>query len=227
MPRLANSAVLVALAGVIGVLVATALGVAAAVREGGVFDSVVSTIALAVTSLPEFVIGVAVIMLFSTNVLHLLPAVSVTPPSVGVWETPRDLILPVLTLVIVIVPYMYRMIRAAMIEALRSDYVELAILKGLRPRRVVMVHALPNAIPAAIQVVGLTSLYLAGGIVVVEYVFNFPGIGQGLVAAVDARDIPTIQIIVVILAACYVVMNTITDVATLAAIPRRRLPRQR
>jgi peptide/nickel transport system permease protein len=115
--------------------------------------------------------------------------------------------------------------RAAMIEALESDYVEMARLKGVPEWRIVLVHALPNAIAPTIQVIGLNFLYLAGGVVVVEYVFNFPGIGQGLVFAVDNRDIPVIQLIVVMLAAFYVCVNIVSDVIALLASPRRRIPR--
>ena len=126
---------------------------------------------------------------------------------------------------IVIVPYIFRMMRAAMIEALESDYVEMARLKGVPEWQIVLVHALPNAIAPTIQVIGLNFLYLAGGVVVVEYVFNFPGIGQGLVFAVDNRDIPVIQLIVVVLAAFYVCVNIVSDVIALLASPRRRIPR--
>jgi len=135
------------------------------------------------------------------------------------------MVLPVATLVIVIVPYLYRMMRAAMIEALESDYVEMARLKGLSQWRIVLVHALPNAVAPTIQVIGLNFLYLAGGIVIVENVFNYPGIGTGLVNAVSSRDIPVIQLIVIILAGFYVFVNILTDVIALLASPRRRLPR--
>jgi peptide/nickel transport system permease protein len=135
------------------------------------------------------------------------------------------MVLPVLTLVIVIIPYLFRMMRAAMIEALESEYVEMARLKGVPAWRVVAFHALPNAIAPTIQVVGLNLLYLAGGIVVVEYVFNFPGVGQALVDAVNDRDVPVIQFIVVVLAAFYVIVNIVTDLIVLLATPRRRLPR--
>jgi peptide/nickel transport system permease protein len=115
--------------------------------------------------------------------------------------------------------------RATTIEALESDYVELATLKGMSAWRVVLIHALPNAIAPTVQVIGLNFLYLAGGIVVVEYVFGFPGIGQGLVNAVADRDVPVIQFTVLILAAFYTVMNITTDVISLLATPRRRLAR--
>jgi peptide/nickel transport system permease protein len=224
-PRLVNSAVLVVVAGVLGSLLGVGLGALAALRKDGWFDHVSSVVALAVTSLPEFVVAIGLIVLFSTAVWHVLPAVSTLPPGTYAWTDPQLLVLPCATLILVIVPYTMRMMRAAMIEALGSDYVEMARLKGVPEWRVVLVHALPNAIAPTIQVIGLGFLYLAGGIVVVEYVFNFPGIGQELVYAVDGRDIPTIQFIVIVLAAFYVIVNIIADVIALLATPRRRIVR--
>jgi peptide/nickel transport system permease protein len=224
-PRLINSAVLVVVTGVIGAVVGVGLGAAAALRKNGWFDHVTSVTALTVTSLPEFVVAISLIILLSTVVFHWLPAVSLLPPGTYAWNYPTLLILPVATLVIVIVPYIFRMMRAAMIEALESDYVEMARLKGVPQWRVVLVHALPNAIAPTIQVIGLNFLYLAGGVVVVEYVFNFAGIGQGLVFAVSNRDIPVVQFIVVVLAAFYVLMNIVSDVIALLATPRRRIAR--
>lgn len=223
--RLANSAVLVVIAGVIGSLIGIMLGAIAALRRGGLLDKTLSVSALGITALPEFVVAIVLIILLATNVAHVLPAVSTLAPGTYVWNSPSALILPVITLVIVIIPYIMRMMRAATIEALESDYVELATLKGMSSRRVVLVHALPNAVGPTVQVIGLTFLYLAGGIVVVEYVFGFPGIGQGLVNAVSDRDVPVIQLIVLILAAFYTVMNITTDFIGLLATPRRRFPR--
>src|ERR1700760_4884802 len=224
-PRLINSAVLVLITGVAGSLLGMALGALAAVRKGGWFDNVSSVVLLAATSLPEFVVAIGLIIVFATVVWHLLPGVSLLPPGTYAWSQPKLLILPVVTLVIVIVPYIFRMMRAAMIEALESDYVEMARLKGVPERRIVLRHAVPNALAPTIQVIGLNFLYLAGGVVVVEFVFNFPGIGQGLVFAVDNRDIPVIQLIVVVLAAFYVCVNIVSDVIALLASPRRRIPR--
>src|SRR5215510_13931756 len=224
-PRLINSAVLVLVTGAIGAIVGVVLGAVAALRKDSWFDHITSVTALAITSLPEFVVAIALIILLSTVVLHVLPAVSLLPPGTYAWSQPELLILPVATLVIVIVPYIFRMMRAAMIEALESDYVEMARLKGVPEWQVVLMHALPNAIAPTIQVIGLNFLYLAGGVVLVEYVFNFPGIGQGLVFAVTNRDIPVIQFIVVVLAAFYVCVNIVSDVIALLATPRRRIPR--
>jgi peptide/nickel transport system permease protein len=224
-PRLINSAALVVVSGAVGTIIGVALGAIAALRKDGWLDHITSVVVLAVTSLPEFVVGIALVILLAINVWHLLPAVSLLPPGSYAWNQPKLLILPAATLVIVIVPYILRMMRAATIEALESDYVEMARLKGVPEWRVVTVHALPNAIAPTIQVIGLNFLYLAGGIVIVEDVFNYPGIGQGLVNAVTARDIPVVQFIVVILAAFYVVMNILTDVIALLATPRRRIAR--
>jgi peptide/nickel transport system permease protein len=224
-PRIVNSAVLVLLSGVIGTVIAVILGSIAAVRRGGIFDEVSSVVALSITSLPEFVVAVGLVIVFAANFSHLLPAVSVIPPGVAAWREPTMLVLPVAALVIAIVPYIFRMMRASMIEALESDYVEMARLKGMPMWKIVLSHALPNSIAPTIQVIGLSFLYLAGGIVIVEDIFDYPGIGQGLVNAVTDRDIPVIQLIVVLLGAFYVVVNIGCDIIALLATPRRRIPR--
>jgi peptide/nickel transport system permease protein len=223
--RILNSLALVVLAGAIGTLIGVGLGVLAAARRDSVFDHVLSVTSLAVTALPEFVVAVVLIIFFAAVVVHWFPAVSVFVPGTAPWSNPKELVLPVATLVIVVVPYVFRMMRASMIDALESDYVQMARLKGVPKWRVLLFHALPNAIAPTIQVIGLTFLYLAGGVVVVEYMFNYPGLGQALVSAVSDRDIPQIQAIVLVLAAFYIAVNILTDVIALAVSPRRRLPR--
>jgi peptide/nickel transport system permease protein len=227
-PRLLNSLILVLLAGIIGALLGVGLGMFAAIRRDKPADHVLSVSTLAVTSLPEFVVAIFLVIIFSTVLLHILPGVSPLESNTGAikpWQDPKELVLPVAALVIVIVPYIFRMMRAATIEALESDYVEMARLTGLSPARVLLRHALPNAIAPVIQVIGLNLLYLAGGIVLVEFVFDYPGIGQGLVNAVADRDIPQIQFIVLVLAAFYIAVNILTDVAALLSTPRRRVAR--
>jgi peptide/nickel transport system permease protein len=223
--RILNSLALVVLAGAIGTLIGVGLGVLAAARRDSVFDHVLSVTSLGVTALPEFVVAVVLIIFFAAVVVHWFPAVSVFVPGTAPWSNPKELVLPVATLVIVVVPYVFRMMRASMIDALESDYVQMARLKGVPKWRVLLFHALPNAIAPTIQVIGLTFLYLAGGVVVVEYMFNYPGLGQALVSAVSDRDIPQIQAIVLVLAAFYIAVNILTDVIALAVSPRRRLPR--
>jgi peptide/nickel transport system permease protein len=224
-PRVLNSVVLIALAGVFSSLIGVGLGVVAAARRDRWLDHVVSVGALIVTALPEFVVAIALVIVFSTVLLHVLPAVSVFAPGSPPWDHLSELVLPLATLVLVTTPYVFRMTRGAMIEALESEYVEMAELKGVARRRVLVVHALRNAIAPTIQVIGLNLLYLAGGIVVVEYVFNYQGVGQALVAAVSDRDIPVIQLIVVLLAGFYVFVNIVSDVLALVVTPRRRRPR--
>lgn len=224
-PRLVNSAVLAFTAGAIGSVIAVLLGVLVAARKDSALDNAVSGLALAVTALPEFVVVVALVILLSTLVWHLFPGVSVLPPGTYAWSQPKLLVLPVAALVIIVVPYIFRMTRAAMIEALDSDFCEMARLKGVPPRRLLLMHALPNALPPVIQVIALTFLYLAGGIVIVENAFAYPGIGQGLVNAVSARDIPVIQFIVLSLAAFYVLVNIAADVIVLLLTPHRRVAR--
>lgn len=223
--HLVNSAVLVFLAGLIGTILGVGTGVFAAARRDGWLDHTLTLFALVLTALPEFLIGLALVIVFATSVFHVLPAVSLVPPGTHPWSSPKLLVLPIATLVLVIVPYTFRMTRAGMVEALESDYVEMARLKGMSKRRVLFLHALLNTVPVVVQVTGLNLLYLAGGIVLVEYLFNYPGVGQELVAAISNRDIPVVQLIVLSLAAFYVVVNIGADVIALLATPRRRLPR--
>jgi len=225
MPRLKNSLVLVAAVAIVSTVLGLVGGVIAAYRRDSKFDDITSVLSLVASALPEFVVGVLVVFVFSVGLLDWFPAVSILPPGTQIWEQPDKLVLPVLTLVIVTTPYMFRMVRAAMIEALNSDYAEVAQLKGASPARLLFRHALPNAVAPAVQVFGLNVLYLAGGIVLVETVFQYQGIGLTLVNAVQARDVVVLQFVVVLLAAMYVTLNILTDVVVLLATPRRRAPR--
>lgn len=223
-PKLLNSAALVVVAALCASVIGVALGALTASRRDGVLDHVLSILALVASALPEFIIGIFVVLFLAVN-LQLFPAISVLAPGQHIWDEPSKMVLPVLTLTIVAVPYILRMCRGSVIEALDSDYVEVARLKGVAPRRVLFRHALPNALAPTIQVIGLSLLYLAGGIVLVETVFQFPGVGLALVDAISARDVPVIQALVLLLATCYVVLNLLADVAVLLVTPRRRLPR--
>ncbi len=225
LPRLENSIALVVIVALISTVVGVVFGVLAAHRRDRWFDDTTSVLALIASALPEFVVGVVVIFVFSVGWLNWFPAVSIIPPTERIWDEPAKLVLPALTLVIVTTPYMFRMVRAAMIESLTSDYAEVAQLKGASAGRLLFRHALPNAIAPAVQVFGLNLLYLAGGIVLVETVFQYPGIGLTLANAVRTRDVPVLQFIVVLLAIFYVALNILTDVLVLLSTPRRRAPR--
>jgi peptide/nickel transport system permease protein len=222
MPRVRNSLTLLFFAGLIGVPLSIGAGILAASRGAGIVDNVVSVVALGLAATPEFVVGLFTILVFATSVFRWLPPVSLVAPGTSVLARPQILVLPVLTLVLVIFPYLFRMIRGSMAEILQSDYVEMARLKGVSRRRIIFVHALPNAVAPSIQVVALTFAYLAGGVVLVEYVFAYPGIGQSLVYAIFARDVPVIQFEVVLLAAFYVGLNILADIATILVTPKLR-----
>jgi peptide/nickel transport system permease protein len=210
------------IAGLISVPLGVALGAIAARRRDSAFDQATSVTLLGLAALPEFVVGIALVVVFSTTVLHVLPGVVVTEPGVGPWSYPTELILPVVTLVIAVVPYTARIMRASTVEVLESDFVEMARLKGLSERRVLWRHAVPNALAPTFQVTAINLAYLAGGIVVVEAVFNYPGIGLLLVESVRARDVPVVQAIALLIAALYVVLNLLADVATILVSPRLR-----
>lgn len=223
-PKLLNSAALVLVAAVISTVIGVALGAITASRRDGILDHVLGIVSLVASALPEYIVGVFVVLFLAVN-LQAFPAISVLAPGQHIWDEPSKMVLPVLTLTIVVVPYILRMCRGSVIEALDSDYAEVARLKGVAPRRLLFRHALPNALAPTVQVVGLSLIYLAGGIVLVETVFQFPGIGLALVDAITARDVPVIQALVLLLSTCYVVLNILADVAVLLVTPRRRLPR--
>jgi peptide/nickel transport system permease protein len=222
-PRLVNSSILLVFSGLTTIPLAVGLGIWAALTHGRRVDNALSVTALIVAALPEFVVGIGFIIVLATLVVQWLPPVSMVPPGTSVFARPSILVLPTLTLAVVTFPYIFRMIRATMIEVLNSDYIEMAILKGMPRWRIVLAHALPNAIAPAIQVVALTFAYLAGGTVMIEYVFGYAGLGQGLMNAIQARDIPVIQAIVLLLAAFYVLVNIAADIATIFVTPRLRV----
>jgi peptide/nickel transport system permease protein len=220
--RLVNSLWLTLVAGLLSIPPAIGLGVLMAVRRDGLTDHGLSTATLVLAALPPFVIGIGTVVLFATQVFTWFPAVSLVPPGASVWDSPDVLVLPALTLGLVVVPYVSRVMRASMVEVLESDYVTMARLKGLPERRVIWRHAVPNAIAPAIQAVALALAYMAGGIVVIEFVFNYPGIGTALVDGVRNRDMPIVQFVVMLIAAVYVLLNLAADLATILVTPKLR-----
>ncbi len=180
---------------------------------------------LVLAALPEFVVGILLVLVFSTGFLHLLPAVVVIPPGDQVWSHPDQLVLPTLSLVLAVSPYIIRMMRATMLEVLDSDYVLQARLKGLPERTVILRHAIPNAIGPVAQVIALQLAWLIGGVVLVEFLFRYPGIGFQLTDAVTNRDLPLVQGLVLAIALFYVLVNLLADVITLAANPKVRTAR--
>jgi peptide/nickel transport system permease protein len=220
--RVGNTLFLVFVASVIAIPLSIALGVWMAMRRDRPIDHIGSTTTLVLAALPEFVIGIGLILLFATGVFHWFPAVSLLPPGEQAWEQPKVVVLPAATLILAVTPYISRIMRGSTIEVLESEYVTMARLKGLPERTVIWRHAVPNAIVPAIQVAALQLAWMAGGIVLVEYVFSYPGIGAALVDAVKNQDMPVVQTLVMLAAAVYVLMNLVADIATILVTPKLR-----
>ncbi|AXR74258.1 MULTISPECIES: ABC transporter permease [Auritidibacter] len=219
---LVNSLVLMVLAAVLSIPIGIGVGIYTARHRGKKRDQTITWISLALAAMPEFVIGIGLVTLFATSVFQILPAVTMNPPDQRVWEFPTQLILPTLALLLVVSPYIARMTRATMIEALDSGYVEMARLKGVPERRVVFRHALPHAIGPVAQVVAIQLAWLAGGVVVIEYLFRYPGLGQALIDAVTYRDVQVVQAISLLIAVVYVLVNLAADIVGILANPKLR-----
>jgi peptide/nickel transport system permease protein len=220
--RVVNSLVLIALASLASVPLSIFLGVRAATRPGGPVDRAINLLVLVLAGIPEFVVGVILIAVFATGLSHVLPAVSLIDAGRPVLSQWRAFVLPASSVALVCIPYVTRMTRAAMIEALSSDYAQYATLNGVRRRRVGYRHCLPNALPAIVQATALTVGYIAGSSVVIEAVFNLPGVGSGLVQAVNSRDYPVVQALALFIAVFYVVVLALADLVTALSIPRVR-----
>ena len=221
--KVVNSAFLVFLSGIISIPISIAIGSYAALRRDRTFDVTSSLTTLVFAALPEFVVGISLVVIFSTTVFTgFLPAITIIPPGGRPWDDMQAMILPTATLVLAVTPYVVRIMRASMIEVLESDYVEMARLKGLPERTVIVRHALPNALGPTFQVIAINLAYLAGGVIVVEYVFNYAGIGGALRDAVSTQDLPVVQALAMLIAAVYVVLNLMADIATILVTPRLR-----
>jgi peptide/nickel transport system permease protein len=221
-PHILATAALLLFSATIAIPVALLLGVWSAVKRDRAFDHACSGILLVCASLPEFVIGIGLVALLATTWLRLFPPVSLLSPDDPIVDQLRYLALPVATLVITSTPYVARMMRASMIEVLDSQYIAMARLNGIDERRIVFDYALRNAIPASIQVIALTLTYLAGGIVVVEAVFDYPGIGTAFIDAVRYRDLPTVQCLSLAIGSVYVLTNLLADIAVILCTPKLR-----
>ena len=222
--RLGNTLFLAFWAALISVPLAILLGLLAARYNGRWPDRLISGVTLATISLPEFVAGYLVLYFLAVK-LQLFPAMSMVFPGMGVFERLSAIILPVIVLVMVVLAHMMRMTRAAILNVMQSAYIETAELKGLSPLTVIWRHAFPNAIAPVVNVVMLNLAYLVVGVVVVEVVFVYPGMGQYLVDHVTKRDLPVVQACGMIFAAVYIGLNILADVVSILANPRLRHPK--
>jgi peptide/nickel transport system permease protein len=219
--RVVNTVVLAVVTMVICVPLSLVLGTWAALRRGKLPDRAISYGTLGAIALPEFVTAQVLILVIALG-FRLLPPVSLVAPGTNPLTEPRLLVLPVITLLLSLLAYSVRMVRAGVLEVLSSDYVRAAVLNGSPRWRVFLRYVMPNAIGPSIQVFALTAQWLIGGIVIVETVFQYPGLGQGLVLAVSSRDVPVVEAITILIAAVYISINIIADVLVMLVTPKLR-----
>jgi len=222
--RFLNTLFLAAYAAVIAVPVSIALGVVVALLRNSIFDRVANVLTLTSISSPEFFLGYILILYLAVKT-SLFPAISSLSDEMSFLDLLHRTFLPALTLVLVVMAHMMRMTRAAIINLLASPYIEMARLKGTPPWKVIVRHALPNAWAPIINVVALNLAYLITGVVLVEVVFVYPGIGQALVDAVSKRDFPVVQACCLIFAATFILLNLAADVGAILTNPRLRHPK--
>lgn len=223
-PRLHNTLFLAGMTAVIAVPLALALGILAALYRNSWFDRAVNAITLTSISFPEFLVAY-VLMLYLAVRNPIFYSLATVGPDTPLLERVARCVLPSLTLALAIVAHMMRMTRAAIINLLASPYIETARLKGLSKSRVIVRHALPNAWAPIVNIIALNLAYLIVGVVVVEVVFVYPGIGQLMVDAVAARDIPVVQACSLVFAITYILLNLTADIVSIVSNPRLLHPR--
>jgi peptide/nickel transport system permease protein len=219
--RLRRSAALAVLALAVAVPLAIGLGVLSALRRNGIVDQAVGLVTLVAVSLPEFIVGTVLVLVLAFR-FAIFPPSSLIDPRVGLWSAAPSLVLPVLTLVLAVLAHMTRMTRASMLDVLEQPYIRAARLRGLRPRLVILRHALRNALLPTVGIVAINVGFLIGGIVVVETVFAYPGLGRLMVDAVNHRDVPVIQMAALVIAVTYALANLAADLVYAYLDPRIR-----
>jgi peptide/nickel transport system permease protein len=219
--RVGHSLILALTAFVIFVPLSIVLGVLAGVKKNKPTDSIISFLGLATMALPEFVSGVFLITIFGVN-LKWLPIVSIIPIGESLWSNLQILVMPALSITFVMFGYVSRMQRSSMIQVMDSDYVRAAILKGMPKRYVIFRHALKNALLPTITIIGMNMGWLFGGLVVVETLFGFPGMGSLLMTAIKTRDVPLIEACVLLITVIYSLSTMITDILYSYLNPRIR-----
>ncbi len=223
-PRLSNTLFLAIFAAVIAVPLSVILGILAAIYRNSIYDKLVNIVSLAAISMPEFFIGYFLILFMSVQ-LRWFPAIATIKPEQSFFQHLYVTFLPMLTLVLVVIAHMMRMTRTSVLSVMSSPYIEMAVLKGIPKARIVMHHALPNALAPIINVIAINLAYLIVGVVVVEAVFTFNGLGRLMVDAVAKRDIPVVQACGLIFAVVFIGLNLTADVLSILSNPRLRHPR--
>lgn len=219
--RLPKSLLLAGVTAAVSVPIALLIGILSAMYRGSRLDRALNVVTLSMVAVPEFLVATIAVLIFAVK-LHWLSSLSSVPDKPSLSEFVRAYAMPVMTLCFVIVAQMARMTRAAVIAQLGQSYVEMAVLKGVRPARVVLTHALPNAIGPIANAVALSLSYLLGGAIIVETIFNYPGIASLMVDAVTNRDMPLLQTCAMIFCTAYLALVLIADVCAILSNPRLR-----
>lgn len=222
--RIANTFTLAGFAAVMAVPLSIVLGLLAALYRERTLDRLISTVTLCLVSLPEFLIGYVLVVLLAVQA-GWFPALAHVREGMEFGAHLRAIALPALTLAAVVLAHTMRLSRAAVVSVLAADYVQMAAIKGVSPARIVFVHAFPNALSPILSIVMLTLAYLIVGTVVVEVVFNYPGMGKLIVDGVSNRDVPLVQACGLIFSAVYIGLNLLADFLAVLANPRLRHPR--
>ena len=218
-PRVKNSLVLASASILIGIPIALLLGIITALSRDKMPDIIISTFTIFSMTIPEFISATLLILIVAIW-LEWLPGIVIVPTGASVSELLPNIILPVIAISMIMTAHMARMVRSSVIQVMASDYVQMAILKGVPYWKMVFKHVLPNALLPAINVVALTIAWLLGGVVVTEVVFNYPGLGRLVIESISNRDLPVVQALAIILASIYVIINLIADLLTLMLNPR-------
>ena len=220
-PRLANTLFLAGYAALIAIPVAVGLGVFSAINEGKLSDRLSNILTLVAISLPEFFVAYLLIIFFAVNV-DWFPSLSTVFPGMPLLDRLHQTTLPAIALTLLVIAHMLRMTRSSVLAVMSTPYIEMAFLKGAKRQRVITRHALPNAAAPIITVIALNLAYLVVGVVVIEAVFVYPGLGQLMVDAVSKRDVPVIQACGLVFATVFVLLNTFADVLVILVNPRLR-----
>ena len=218
-PRVKKSLVLASASILIGIPIALLLGIITALWRDKMPDIIISTFTIFSMTIPEFISATLLILIVAIW-LEWLPGIVIVPTGASVSELLPNIILPVIAISMIMTAHMARMVRSSVIQVMASDYVQMAILKGVPYWKMVFKHVLPNALLPAINVVALTIAWLLGGVVVTEVVFNYPGLGRLVIESISNRDLPVVQALAIILASIYVIINLIADLLTLMLNPR-------
>jgi peptide/nickel transport system permease protein len=219
--RFANTMELAGITALVAVPLALMLGITAAVMRGSIYDRIVTVLTIGVISVPEFVVASTAVLVFAVY-LKWLPAISFVNEVHSLSDLLRMYAMPVVTLTFVVSAQIIRMTRAAVIEALSTPYVEMALLKGASRSRIVLRHALPNSLGPIVNALALSLSYLIGGVIIIETIFNYPGIAKLMVDAVATRDLPLIQTCALIFCLGYLILITIADIVAILSNPRLR-----